>query len=116
MSTPASPPQPPMMPAPVRPSNGTAVAAVIVGPIALVNALLVPLPLIGILAFFVAFPFVVGALVLGHLGLVSAKGSEVGRAPAMIGLITGYVAAAIIVVTIGRFAFSFIAFPLFGGF
>ncbi|GEB46617.1 hypothetical protein MTE01_25620 [Microbacterium testaceum] len=105
MTSPALPPQQPPFPPPPLPAvtNGTAIAAVVLGPIAVLNAAFVPLPYLGIVAIFTAFPLAVATIILGHLGLRTAGRYGVGRALAVIGLICGYLALGVILSTAATF-------------
>ena len=119
MTTPAMPPQPPSPPLP-RPlpavTNGTAIASVVLGPIAVLNAALVPLPYLGIVAIVTAFPLTVATIVLGHLGLATARRYGVGRVMAVVGLICGYVALGVILTTVALFFSQFLLIrPSMGG-
>ncbi|MDQ1177942.1 hypothetical protein AB6V29_01765 [Microbacterium sp. 20-116] len=112
MTMPAMPPQqPPFLPPP-RPlpavTNGTAIASVVLGPIAVLNAAFVPLPYVGIVAIFTAFPLAVATVVLAHLGLGTARRYGVGRAMAVVGLICGYVALGVILATVILFFSQFL--------
>lgn len=106
MTSPAQPPQQPPVPLP-QPlpavTNGTAIAAVVLGPVAILNAAFVPLPYLGIVAIFTAFPLAVATIILGHLGLRTARRYGVGRAMAVIGLICGYLALGVILATVALF-------------
>ncbi|WP_150956780.1 hypothetical protein [Microbacterium testaceum] len=121
MTMPAVPPhQPPFAPpSPPRvdpTTNGTAIASVIVGPIALLNAAFVPVPFIGFIAVFVAFPLTVSAIILGHLGLRTAQRYSAGRVMAVLGLVFGYLALGVILATVTLFfsQFLFIRTPITG--
>jgi len=110
MMTSAMPPQqPPLPPRPLPAvTNGTAIAAVVLGPIAVLNAAFVPLPYLGIVAIFTAFPLAVATIVLGHLGLGTSRRYGVGRAMAVIGLVCGYIALGVIVITVALFFSQFL--------
>jgi len=113
MTMPAMPPhQPPFAPpSPPRAdptTNGTAIASVIVGPIALFNSAFVPLPFIGVVAVFGAFPLAVATIILGHLGLRAAQRYGVGRVMAAVGLVLGYLAIGVILATATLFFSQFL--------
>lgn len=101
VTTPEVPPQPQIIYQTVvrPPSNGTSTASVVLGPVSLFFAAFVPIPILGFLLMFIAVPCAVAAAILGHLGLRTSRRLEIGRTPAIIGLVTAYVAIAIIIAT-----------------
>ncbi|MFJ4038186.1 hypothetical protein ACIPVB_08860 [Microbacterium sp. NPDC090007] len=102
MSTPGVPPQQPQIVYQQilrPPSNGAAVAAVIVGSLALFFGLSVPIPLLGLFSAALATPLAIGAVALGHVGISKSRRSGVGRTPALLGLIFGYATIAIVALT-----------------
>jgi len=82
------------------PSNGTAVAALVLGIVALVTGIWIPVPVLGLFMMFLAFVPSVLAVIFGHVGLRNATGvGGVGRPAALTGLILGYVTLAISAIT-----------------
>jgi hypothetical protein len=80
------------------PSNGSAVAALVLGVFAIVTGVWAPVPVLGILASTVAFVPAALAVIFGHVGLNNArKTGGAGRGMSLTGLWTGYITLAIIV-------------------
>ncbi|HYJ49366.1 MAG TPA: hypothetical protein VEX12_05565 [Microbacterium sp.] len=80
--------------------NGTAVAALVLGLIALATGVWSPVPIVGVLAALAAVVPAVFAVAFGHVGLSRSRQIEgIGRKAAITGLYTGYVALGIIVAT-----------------
>ncbi|MCR2783750.1 MULTISPECIES: DUF4190 domain-containing protein [unclassified Microbacterium] len=90
------------------PSNGKGVAALVVGVIAVFFGVSVPIPVWGLIVSFLAFPLSVVAIILGHLGMSTARRVGMGRGNSLAGAILGYVTLGICVLTTG-FWFSAIA-------
>lgn len=85
------------------PSNGMAVAALVLGLVAIVVGIWSPIPLIGFITAFFAFIPALLAVIFGVVGLRrAAQLARLGRGQALTGLILGAVTLAIIVlVTLG---------------
>ncbi|HEX5729078.1 DUF4190 domain-containing protein [Microbacterium sp.] len=80
--------------------NGTAVAALVLGLLALATGVWSPVPVVGVLAALVAIVPAVLAVAFGHVALTRSRQiGGIGRAAAITGLYTGYVALGIVVVT-----------------
>ncbi len=111
MTMPAVPPQQPPPPY-THPlpavTNGTGIASVVLGPVAVLNAAFVPLPYLGFIAVLTAFPLAVATIILGHFGMRTARQYGVGRALAVIGLVCGYVALGVILATATLFLSQFL--------
>lgn len=91
------------------PTNGPALAAMIVGMFAIAIAVFVPIPLLG---FFALWPSVIAAaitVILGHIGRRSAVQIGVGRGMATTGLWLGYGAITIVGATIAFWAIAALA-------
>ena len=82
------------------PSNGQAVAALVLGIIAIVTGLWSPLPIVGAFPALIAFPLSVLAIIFGHVGLSLSKTILVGRGQALTGMILGYITLGILLITI----------------
>jgi uncharacterized membrane protein len=84
----------------VRPAtNGTAVAALVLGIVAIVLGVWVVIPIVGLFFAFISFVPAVLAVVFGFTGLRQSARAGVGRGAAMTGLITGGITLAIVVLT-----------------
>lgn len=82
------------------PSNGQAIGAMVLGIIAAAVGVWAFIPLVGLISALLGFLPAVAAVILGHLGLVTAsRMGGTGRSQAMTGLILGYITLAIIVAT-----------------
>jgi hypothetical protein len=81
------------------PSNGAAVTALVLGIVAIVLGVWIPVPILGLFMMFLAFVPAVLAVVFGHLGLRNARVNGVGRGGALTGLALGYVTVGLSVVT-----------------
>lgn len=82
------------------PSNGMAVAALILGIVAIVTGIWIPIPILGLVMMFLAFAPAVLAVIFGHVGIRnSARLGGLGRGAALTGLVLGYVTLAISVLT-----------------
>ena len=82
------------------PSNGMAVAALVLGIVAIVAAIWIPIPILGLIMMFLAFVPAVLAVIFGHIGFRnSARVGGIGRGSAMTGFILGYATLAISVLT-----------------
>lgn len=104
-------PPPPQQPPPAQqqviyqqvvqaPSNGMAIASLVLGVVAIVTGIWIPIPILGLFMMFLAFVPAVLAVVFGHLGLRNAvRIGGIGRGSALTGLILGYVTLAISVIT-----------------
>ena len=82
-----------------QPSNGMAVTALVLGIVAIVFGIWIPIPIIGLFVMFVAFLPAVLAIVFGHVGLNNFRRNGVGRGGALTGLILGYLVIALSVGT-----------------
>lgn len=89
-----------------QPSNGIAVTALVLGIVAIVFGIWIPIPIVGLFVMFVAFLPAVLAIVFGHVGLNNSARAGVGRGGALTGLILGYL---VIALSIGTTALWFIA-------
>ncbi len=87
------------------PSNGMAVTALVLGIVAIVFGIWIPIPIFGLFMMFVAFLPAVLAIVFGHVGLNNSARNGVGRGGAVTGLILGYL---VIALSIGVTALWFI--------
>lgn len=81
------------------PSNGAAVASLVLGVVAIAFGVWIPIPFLGLVMMFVSFVPAVLAVVFGHVGLGGAHRSGVGRNRAVAGLVTGYLTLGIAVLT-----------------
>lgn len=82
------------------PSNGVAIAALVLGIVAIVLGVWIPIPILGLVVMFLAFVPAVLAVVFGHVGLrVAARTGGLGRGASVTGLILGYLTLAISVIT-----------------
>lgn len=79
------------------PSNGMAVASLILGIIAIAVGIWSPIPFVGIVTAFLAFLPAVLAVIFGHVGLSAVQKVGVGKGQALTGLILGYVTLALII-------------------
>lgn len=91
------------------PSNGQAVAALILGIVAIAIGIWSPIPFLGIVTAFLAFLPALLAVIFGHLGLRVSATNGVGRGQALTGLILGYVTLGIIVLTTMGWMFAMAA-------
>ncbi|GGE95184.1 DUF4190 domain-containing protein [Mycetocola zhadangensis] len=82
-----------------QPSNGMAVTALVLGIVAMVFGIWIPIPVLGLFMMFVAFLPAILAVVFGHVGLRNAARSGVGRGGSIAGLVLGYVVIALAVGT-----------------
>lgn len=82
-----------------QPSNGMAVTALVLGIVAIVFGIWIPIPIVGLFVMFVAFLPAVLAIVFGHVGLNNFRRNGVGRGGALTGLILGYLVIALSVGT-----------------
>lgn len=82
-----------------QPSNGMAVTALVLGIVAIVFGIWIPVPIFGLFMLFVAFLPAVLAVVFGHIGLGTSARNGVGKGGALTGLILGYLVIAISIVT-----------------
>jgi hypothetical protein len=82
------------------PSNGTAIASLVLGIVAILAGMWIPIPFIGLIMMFLAFVPAVLAVVFGHVGLrTSSRSGGTGRGAALTGLVLGYLTLAISAVT-----------------
>jgi len=82
------------------PGNGNAVAALVLGIVAIALGVWVIIPLVGLVFAFLAFLPGALAVVFGHIGVRRAAAvGGVGRGQAIAGLALGYVTVGLIVVT-----------------
>ncbi|MET0888302.1 MAG: hypothetical protein ABWX92_17835 [Mycetocola sp.] len=89
-----------------QPSNGMAVTALVLGIVAIVSGIWIPIPIFGLFMMFIAFLPAVLAVVLGHVGLNNSARASVGRGGALTGLILGYL---VIAISIGTTALWMVA-------
>lgn len=75
-----------------------AVTALVLGIVAIVFGIWIPIPVIGLGMMFVAFLPALLAIVFGHVGLRTATRDGVGRGGSITGLVLGYL---VIVLSIG---------------
>ena len=79
------------------PSNGPAIAGMVLGIVAIVIGIGSPIPIIGLISAFFAFAPALLAAIFGHVGLSKARTmGGVGRGQATAGLTLGYLTLAII--------------------
>lgn len=83
-----------------------AVTALVLGIVAIVFGVWIPIPIFGLFMMFVAFLPAVLAIVFGHAGLNNYRRNGVGRGGALTGLILGYL---VIALSVGTTALWFIA-------
>jgi uncharacterized membrane protein len=81
------------------PSNGMAVAALVLGLVSIVLGVWIPVPILGLFMMFVAFVPALLAIVFGHISLRRSMVVGVGRGASLSGLILGYVTVALSVMT-----------------
>lgn len=81
-----------------QPGNGMAVTALVLGIVAIVFGIWIPIPIFGLAMMFVAFLPAVLAIVFGHVGLRTAARNGVGRGGSVTGLVLGYL---VIVLSVG---------------
>jgi hypothetical protein len=82
------------------PSNGSAVASLVLGLVAIFTGVWIQVPILGLFMMFLAFIPALLAAVFGHVGLRNAERiGGIGRGSALTGLILGYVTLGIAVVT-----------------
>jgi len=81
------------------PSNGSGMASLVLGIVAIVLGVWIPVPFLGLFLMFLAFVPAVLAVIFGHVGLAAARRTGTGRGGALAGLILGYVTLGISVVT-----------------
>ena len=100
MTTPTPPTPPAYAPLPAKPSNGMAIAALALGIAAIVIGIWALIPLVGLVAAFLAFLPAVLAAIFGHIGVAKSKSMDgTGKGMAVTGFILGYVTIALIVLT-----------------
>ena len=73
------------------PSNGSAITALVLGLVAIVLGIWIPIPVFGLFMMFLAFVPAVLAVVFGHIGLHNARAHGVGRGGSLAGATLGYV-------------------------
>ncbi|ALJ22092.1 DUF4190 domain-containing protein [Microbacterium sp. No. 7] len=79
------------------PVNGSAIAGMILGIVALAIGIWAPIPFFGLVAGTVAFIPTLLAITFGHIGLAGSKRlNNTGKAQAITGLVLGYLTLAII--------------------
>lgn len=94
---PASPAQVYVVQAQRGPSNGLAVAAMVLGIVAIAIGIWSPVPILGIFNAVVGGLVAIVGAILGHLGLKAAVTADgVGRGQAMTGLVLSYVTIGIV--------------------
>src|SRR6478735_12833830 len=82
------------------PTNGLAITSMILGIVAVVIGVWALVPVLGLVAAVLGFVPAVMAVILGHIGMTrSRQMNDIGRGQAMTGLVTGYIALGIIVLT-----------------
>lgn len=100
MTYPPQYPQPYVVQLQRAPSNGKAIAAMVLGIVAIAVGIWSLVPLLGLIAAFLAVAPAIIAVVLGHLGMNTAQAmGGLGRSQAVTGLVLGYLTLAIIVGT-----------------
>lgn len=72
-----------------------AATALVLGIVAIVFGIWIPIPIFGLFMMFIAFLPAVLAIVFGHIGLTNSARSGVGRGGAITGLVLGYVVIAL---------------------
>lgn len=72
------------------PGNGSAVASLVLGVIAVVFGVWMVIPLVGFFVAFTAGPCAIVAVVLGHVGMNRWRQVGLGKNQALAGLILGY--------------------------
>jgi uncharacterized membrane protein len=83
-----------------EPSNGAAVASLVLGIVAIAAGVWIVIPILGLFMMFLAFLPAVLAVVFGHVGLVhAARAGRKGHGQAVTGLILGYATLGISVLT-----------------
>ncbi|GHD43769.1 DUF4190 domain-containing protein [Mycetocola manganoxydans] len=90
-----------------QPSNGMAVTALVLGIVAIVFGIWIPIPIFGLFMMFVAFLPAVLAIVFGHVGLNNSARAGIGRGGAITGLVLGYLVVALSIVTTSLWVISF---------
>ena len=80
-----------------QPTNGMAVASLVLGILAIVIGVWTPVPFVGIGAAFFAFLPAVLAVIFGHVGQGTFKRNGVGKGQAVTGLVLGYITIGLIV-------------------
>ncbi|THG30777.1 DUF4190 domain-containing protein [Naasia lichenicola] len=90
-----------------RPSNGLAVAALVLGIVAIVFGIWIVVPLIGIAFAFSTFVPALLAVIFGFFGVRRAKEVRVGRGMALTGITLGGVTLALSVITTAVWVISF---------
>lgn len=81
------------------PTNGIAVASLVLGIVAIVLGVWMIIPIVGLVFAFMSFVPAVLAVVFGVMGLRRSAQVEVGKGPALAGLVTGGATLAIGVAT-----------------
>lgn len=82
------------------PSNGMAITSLVLGIVAIVIGIWIPVPILGLFMMFLAFVPALLAVIFGHVGLNNAaRIGGIGRGSALTGLILGYVTFAISLIT-----------------
>lgn len=100
MTTPTPPTPPAYAPLPATPSNGLAIAALALGIAASVIGIWALIPIVGLVAAFLAFLPAVLAVIFGHIGVAKSKSmGGTGKGIAVAGFILGYATVALIVLT-----------------
>lgn len=100
MTYPPQYPQPYVVQLQRAPSNGKAVAAMVLGIVAIAVGIWSLVPFLGLVAAFLGFAPAVVAVILGHVGLsASVPLNGLGRSQAVTGLVLGYLTLAIILGT-----------------
>ena len=82
------------------PTNGMAVTSLVLGIVAIVTGIWIPIPILGLVMMFWAFLPAVLAVIFGHVGLRNAtRLGGIGRGASLTGLILGYVTLGLSVIT-----------------
>ncbi|WP_134402862.1 DUF4190 domain-containing protein [Cryobacterium sp. TMT4-10] len=82
------------------PTNGMAITSLVLGIVAIVTGIWIPIPILGLVMMFLAFLPAVLAVIFGHVGLRNAtRLGGIGRGASLAGLILGYVTLGISVIT-----------------
>jgi hypothetical protein len=82
------------------PSNGSSVTSLVLGIVAIVTGIWIPVPVLGLVMMFLAFVPALLAVAFGHVGLgYAGRVGGIGRGAALTGLILGYLTLALSVIT-----------------
>ncbi|WP_174843925.1 DUF4190 domain-containing protein [Cryobacterium sandaracinum] len=82
------------------PTNGMAITSLVLGIVAIITGIWIPIPILGLFMMFLAFLPAVLAVIFGHVGLRNAtRLGGIGRGASLTGLILGYITLGISVIT-----------------